>query len=1016
MARKIEVQVIGDTRSIESAFRRTSKAGSNLERDLVRIGKKAVFAVGALGVAAGGVSVKLIKMAGDAEEVRSKFQVTFQNEMPRMVKQLDAFSKATGASRFELRRQVADLGALLVPLSASRKEAGNLSVQFTKLATDLSSFNNVPVEEALLAIRSGLVGEAEPLRRFGVLINDAAVKAEAYRSGLAKVGAVLTEQQKVQARANLIMQQTKLAQGDATRTSDSFTNQLRKLQNQVRDTATELGLKLLPIATTVVTRLTEWGPAIRDKVRPELDKLGKWADDHKQEFKDLFENIRTGAANAAGALGKMGDNANNIAKATGGWDSAFTLVLSGLLASKLASVVSRLGGPKGILPLLNKLKVIGPLTITLYLLMNTDDIEKGIGRLNTWINSQPALRGALQKAGLWKAVTGHEERVDATTKTAQGTVADPRGGSIGSAAVGKGSVSVNPRRLPAGQGAQPIKSHVIEFVRRLSAAYGSPLTIWDNSTHNRLVSGSNNESQHWTGNAADIPMSGAALTRLGQTALIVAGASPAVAYKQTGGAFTVNGVNILFNTNIGGNHFDHLHVGLTSLPSGTGAAKPSKTVAGKAAGAAGGGGAGAGAGAGAGGAGGGGSATPAATPLIPGGLRLALTKAEGTKNLGDDLTALRAMVAYLQKLLPKTKDIEKRIEITEALNGLRQRIAEIGKQGKKADISDAIDYEALKKKLRDQFRDGIEQARQKIVDARAGFSAAFGVLSDQLLSVFDAKTQKMLDNLRVEVQEFGSVFSVGAGEESPTERVIRERAEARTDAALANARKNAKTAQEIQDADEALEDRRLEKQARKEREFIDGSLAEQRRTIEAERAEKRNGFTKALAELEANWARTNATTAKRTADLTALMAKFDMPFNEVGALLGTSFADGFLDSMQIVFDRLAELARELNKITPAQAAEAVILAGGTALAARSAALNAKYGLGSLPHFQRGGIVPGSGAQLAVVHGGETVLPRGMGMGGVTVNVYGDVTGTELIEKVRREINLVNKQNGRVGYV
>jgi hypothetical protein len=106
----------------------------------------------------------------------------------------------------------------------------------------------------------------------------------------------------------------------------------------------------------------------------------------------------------------------------------------------------------------------------------------------------------------------------------------------------------------------------------------------------------------------------------------------------------------------------------------------------------------------------------------------------------------------------------------------------------------------------------------------------------------------------------------------------------------------------------------------------------------------------------------------------------------------------------------------LNKITPAQAAEAVIMAGGTALAARSAALNAKYGLGSLPQFQKGGIVPGSGAQLAIVHGGETILPAGRSAGGVVVNVYGDVTGTQLVETVRREINRIQKQNSRTGYV
>jgi hypothetical protein len=394
---------------------------------------------------------------------------------------------------------------------------------------------------------------------------------------------------------------------------------------------------------------------------------------------------------------------------------------------------------------------------------------------------------------------------------------------------------------------------------------------------------------------------------------------------------------------------------------------------------------------------------------------LQLAKAEGTKNIGDDLTALRAMVAYLQKLLPKTKDIEKRIEITEALNGLRSRIAELGKdKTKKVDILSPADFEEMKKKLRDNFAAGIEQARQKVVDARAGFSAAFGILGDQLLTVFDAKTQKLLDNLRVAVAGFG--FTTAAGEETPTEKLIRDRGEARTDAALAAARANAKTAEEIAAADEALEDRRLEKQARAEREAADAALAAERKRIEDERQLKRDGFVTALADLKKHWDDTKADTATRTAELNALMAKFDIPFEDVGALLGTSFANGFLESMQIVFDRLAELAKELNTITPAQAAEAVILAGGTALAARSAALNAKYGLGGLQQFATGGIVKGLGPQLAIVHGGETVVPRGDGLGGTVVNVYGDVTGTDLIEKVRREINLIQKQNGRTNYV
>jgi murein DD-endopeptidase MepM/ murein hydrolase activator NlpD len=990
VARKIEVEVVGDTKSIEAAFKRTSKAGRNLEKDLLAVGKRAALAVGALGVAAGAASFKLVKMAGDAEEVRSKFKVTFQQEMPRMVSQLDAFSKATGASRFELRKQAADLGALLVPLSSSRREAGNLSVQFTKLATDLSSFNNVPVEEALLAIRSGLVGEAEPLRRFGVLLNEAAVKAEAYRSGIAKVGAVLTEQQKVQARANLIMAQTKLAQGDATRTADSFTNQLRKLKNQVSDTATELGLKLLPIATLVLNKLNEWGPAIAQRVQPHLDALGAWADAHRQEFRDLFTEITANAKTAGLALKDMGKGADNVASAMGGWDNAFQLVITGLLASKLSTILKRLSGPGSILASLKNLKTIGPIVIALNIRLIDDATGGKISDLNDWIfnNITAPIMGALDKV-----VPG--DLSPRKSKPSSGAGA----GALDALTGGSALTSSKGVQLPTKFKVTHQTSGLAGFpATDIFAKAGSPVLAPENG---RVVSVRPFNS--------DPDFYGMAIYYLGASGATyyikhIYDPSPVGSYKRG---------DVLGKVAQGTTGGPHVHFGKRTGP---GIPIPVSKAG------AGGGGTGGGTGGVAGVTAGGKAPTTRVEELIPGRQRLALARAEGTKNIGDDLTALRAMVAYLQKLLPKTKDIEKRIEITEALNGLRSRIAELGKEGKKADVSDAIDYEALKKRLRESFREGIEQARQKIVDARAGFTAAFGILSESLLQVFDAKTQKMLDNLRVQVAGFG--FDTAAGEETPTERLIRERGERRTDAGLARARQDAKTPEEILAADEALEDRRLDLQARAERAAADTAIENERKRIQVERDVQRQGFTDALTDLQAHWNKTNATAATRTKELRDLMAKFGLPFEEVGSLLGTSFATGFLASLQIVFDRLGDLARELNKVTPGQAAEAAMLASQalsdpawlTALKLRSAGMNAKYGLGGLPTFQRGGIVPGSGPQLAVVHGGESIFPRGQGPSGVVVNVYGDVTGTQLVETVRREINRIQKQNSRTGYV
>ncbi len=58
------------------------------------------------------------------------------------------------------------------------------------------------------------------------------------------------------------------------------------------------------------------------------------------------------------------------------------------------------------------------------------------------------------------------------------------------------------------------------------------------------------------------PTSGDALTQLGQEALIAAGMSRKQAMKQTGGVYNIGRYQILFNTHVGGNHFNHLHVGV----------------------------------------------------------------------------------------------------------------------------------------------------------------------------------------------------------------------------------------------------------------------------------------------------------------------------------------------------------------------------------------------------------------------------------------------------------------------
>ncbi len=258
--RKLEVQIVGDDRSLNRALGRSEKKLSNFGQ----VARRATAGIATIGAGAAGAAGKMIDLASDAEETASKFKIVFGREARSARLELDRFSKAAGTSRFALRDQAAGFQALIRPMGVASGQAGKMSVGLTKLATDLASFNNTSVEDAMVALKSGLVGEAEPLRRYGVQLSAARVQAYAYAKGIAKTGTDLNAAQKAQASYALILRDTKLAQGDAVRTSGSFANQLKRLKGTITDNATELGAKLLPAATAAVGGMTRFIGQMRE--------------------------------------------------------------------------------------------------------------------------------------------------------------------------------------------------------------------------------------------------------------------------------------------------------------------------------------------------------------------------------------------------------------------------------------------------------------------------------------------------------------------------------------------------------------------------------------------------------------------------------------------------------------------------------------------------------------------------------------------------------------------------------
>ncbi len=195
-----------------------------------------------------------IQAASDAQEARSAFDFLFAENAAKVRAWSRTVARAMNRGSQAIQDQAMSFQQLFSQVTEN-DAAVKLSHDFAMLAQDLASFYNVAESDALAKLRSGLSGEAEPMRDFGVFLNAAAVEAKALELGLQALNGEFTDQQKVIARAAVIMEQTAAAQGDAARTAGSYANQLTGLQGQWQDLRIALGELILPTALKVVQAL-----------------------------------------------------------------------------------------------------------------------------------------------------------------------------------------------------------------------------------------------------------------------------------------------------------------------------------------------------------------------------------------------------------------------------------------------------------------------------------------------------------------------------------------------------------------------------------------------------------------------------------------------------------------------------------------------------------------------------------------------------------------------------------------
>ena len=307
-SRTLKLSILGDVDNLNKSLKQATGDVETFGDKMTKAGKVAGAALAAATVAAGAFAVKIgveaVKAASNLSETVSKVGVLFG----KTSKDIEKFAEGAASSLGQMSKQQAlDAAATFATFGKaaglSGQDLSKFSIDFVKLSSDLASFNNTSPEQAINAIGSALRGEAEPLRAYGVLLDDASLRQEALALGIVNTTKnALTPQQKVLAAQALIYKQTGAAQGDFERTSDGLANKTRILTAQLENAKTTIGTALLPIVLQLATAFSE-------KVIPLV-----------QKFTQAFSNTE-------GNLGGVVTNVGNILKNT------FTPIINGLVAA-----------------------------------------------------------------------------------------------------------------------------------------------------------------------------------------------------------------------------------------------------------------------------------------------------------------------------------------------------------------------------------------------------------------------------------------------------------------------------------------------------------------------------------------------------------------------------------------------------------------------------------------------------------------------------------------------------------
>lgn len=216
-------------------------------------GFAAAVAVTVAGIAGAFKSAQLKESIGAVEAI-------FKDSSKSVLEFADTVQASFGRSKKDILDSATQIGAILKSQGFSEAEAAANSITLMGTAMELAAQRGTTTAQALNAVSAAIRGEADPIERLGISINEALVKktieADANLRRLAQSNDLTA---KAAARLILIQRQSADAFGTMDKEAGNLTQQLEKFKGIVSQTFTDLGSGFEPLVTAVLRLANAFG-------------------------------------------------------------------------------------------------------------------------------------------------------------------------------------------------------------------------------------------------------------------------------------------------------------------------------------------------------------------------------------------------------------------------------------------------------------------------------------------------------------------------------------------------------------------------------------------------------------------------------------------------------------------------------------------------------------------------------------------------------------------------------------